>query len=371
MLTEKIIKNSLPRKSAYKIADYSGLYLFISPTGLKSWRYNLLELGKQKTVIYGRHPDLSIQEARANHVLFRQNKKNKSAIKFGVVAENWMRNKLPRLKNYKSSYKLNHYVNFLCNYLKNHAISEISRAEAVTVVKRLDDRPDTARAAAGYLRAIFDYAIDCGYIEHNPVINLSRVLPVCKHTPYASIAPGEVGELMRAVNNYPDRTTQLGIWLLAYTFVRTRELTESVFEEFRDDFWLIPAIRTKANKAHLVPLSKQVRDILDELKIINQTENNKWVMQSPKRRGHHICENTLLFALYRLGYKGRMTGHGFRSLASTVLNESGLWNPDAIERQLGHNEKDAVRAAYHRAEYIDERKKMMQWWSDWLDNSIK
>ena len=214
---------------------------------------------------------------------------------------------------------------------------------------------------------VFDYAQDAGILDSHPASGLTRVLQSRQtKKPMASIAPAEAGELFRAIESYPEIITRLGLQLLAHTFVRPGELRGMRWNELvaDDAVWIVPAERMKLRKPHVVPLSRQALAILAQLR--DMTGDRDLVLDSPQRPGHPLSENTFLFALYRLGYRGRMTAHGFRSLASTVLNESGF-EPDVIERQLAHQESDAVRAAYNRAEYLPRRREMMQWWADWME----
>ncbi len=184
-----------------------------------------------------------------------------------------------------------------------------------------------------------------------------------------AVTPAELPALMRAIDRYPEPVTRLGLLLLAHTFTRTSELIGAQWSEIRDpETWVIPEERMKRRIPHVVPLSGRVCAILDELRAMTE-EESPYILASSQNPRCSISNNTLLFALYRLGYKGRMTGHGFRAVASTVLNESKRWGKDAIERQLAHRETDEVREAYHRAQYLDERRRMMAWWSDYLDES--
>jgi integrase len=174
---------------------------------------------------------------------------------------------------------------------------------------------------------------------------------------------------MRSIATYDETTgdtlTRLALQLLAETFVRTSELIGALWEEFDTEaaLWVIPAGRMKMKTEHIVPLSRQALDILEQLRAIG---GGSRFLFPGRNRDKPISNNTMLYALYRLGYKGKMTGHGFRAVASTIMNESGLFRPDVIERQLAHCERDEVRGAYNRAEYLPERRKLMQWWADHL-----
>jgi integrase len=186
----------------------------------------------------------------------------------------------------------------------------------------------------------------------------------------ASIHPDEAPALFKAIQTYEEPVTRLGLMLLAHTFVRVGELLGMRWDELKEGgkVWVIPADRMKLRIPHVVPLSEQARAIIEQLRDFSDCD---LVLESPVRRGHGLSENTFLFALYRLGYRGRMTAHGFRSLASSVLNEQSGFSHDVIERQLAHKETDDVRAAYNRAQYLDARRELMAWWGSWLQRTLE
>lgn len=291
-----------------------------------------------------------------------------AATTFGEAAERWLNLKLPQLESAANQRTVEQSIrDYVLPDLKDRRLHELTRRELVGVVRAITDkgRIETAHRVGQRIRAILDNAVDHGDIESHPGAGLARVLPKAKKKRMPAVTPGEVPALIAAINTYPEPVTCLGLQLLAHTFVRTSELIGALWTEFvNDDVWLIPAERMKRPIPHVVPLSAQVRAILARLRPM--TDESPYVLASRVNRDAPISNNTLLFALYRLGYKGRMTGHGFRSVASTILNESGLWSRDAIERQLAHRETDEVREAYHRAEYLEQRRKMMQWWSSYL-----
>lgn len=294
-----------------------------------------------------------------------------SAATFGEAAERWLNLKLPQLENAANQRTVEQSIrDYVLPGLKDRKLHDLTRRELVAVVRAVADegRIETAHRVGQRIRAILDSAVDHGDIESHPGAGLARVLPKAKKKRMPAVTPAEVPALMRSIDTYPEPITRLGLLLLAHTFVRTSELIGAYWVEFNDDVWLIPAERMKRLIPHVVPITTQMRAILADLRLM--TDESPFVLASQVNRSTPISNNTLLFALYRLGYKGRMTGHGFRSVASTVLNESGLWARDAIERQLAHKETDEVREAYHRAEYLDQRRRMMQWWSDYLAASV-
>ncbi len=372
-LTVKEVAAAAARDAGYKLADGAGLYLFVTPAGAKSWRANFSVAGKQKTRTYGRWPDLSLADARKAHHAARAEKAvatPKAAPSFESVARGWLKQKLPTLSNGKHQIQVeNTLERYAFPALGSRPMDAITRAELVAVVRaaQAGGKIETAHRVAGRIAAVFDFAQDSGVLEVHPAAGLVRVLAARKtKKPMASIPPPEAGALMRAIDDYNEPVTRLGLKLLALTFVRVGELRGMRWDELRENgaVWVVPAERMKLRLPHVVPLSAQAQAVLAELRPL--TGAGPLVLGSGVRPGHSLSENTFLFALYRLGYRGRMTAHGFRALASTVANEQSGFARDVIERQLAHKEADAVHAAYNRAEYLDDRRRLMQWWGDWL-----
>jgi len=381
-LTARVVEQAKPREKPYKLTDGGGLYLFVAPTGLKSWRANYAQHGKQLTRTYGRWPEMSLAQARAAHSQAKNVPVHDSVVPvlqavptFKTVSEEWLKIKLPALSNGKHQGQVAGTLErFAYPRIGNLPIDRIPRSLLVEVVQAVQqpgkgrDRVETAHRLAGRIAAVFDYAQDVGIIEHHGAAGLVRVLqPRRVKKPMASIPPDEAGALLAAIDNYEEPITRMGLNLLALTFVRVGELRGMRWDELREEgtVWVVPEARMKAGLPHVVPLSRQAQVVLAGLR--NFTGDRDLVLDSPLRPNHPLSENTFLFALYRLGYRGRMTAHGFRALASTVLNEQSGFSHDVIERQLAHQETDAVRAAYNRAQYLTQRRELMQWWADWLD----
>jgi integrase len=374
MLTARAVETSKPRDKGYKLADAQGLYLYVTPAGGKSWRANYAASGKQKTRTYGRWPAMSLADARKAHQGAREGVSTvASTPTFKAVARQWLLKHLPGLSNPKHRGQVEGTLEqYAYPDLGARPIDAIERKEltAVVIKAQAGGKVETAHRVAGRITAVFDYALDLGLIDKHPASNLTRVLvPRKVKKPMPSIPPAEAGALLRAVADYPDVVTRLGLQLLAHTFVRVGELRGMRWDELREDgaVWLVPAERMKLDLPHVVPLSMQARALLEQLREINGDVD--LVLDSPARPGHQLSENTFLFALYRLGYRGRMTAHGFRALASTVLNEQSGFAHDVIERQLAHKESDAVRAAYNRAEYLPQRRELMTWWGSWIERT--
>jgi integrase len=251
-------------------------------------------------------------------------------------------------------------------------IKEVTVPELLSVLRRIEARGfiETAHRTLQHCGCVFRYAIATGRAERDPTRDLAGALAPAVKGHYASISdPMAVGQLLRAIDEYPGEfITACALRLSPLLFVRPGELRKAEWSEieFAKAEWRVPAARMKMRAIHIVPLSRQAISIFEELKPLT----GKRVLVFPGAANHTrpMSENTINLALRRLGYSNEeMTAHGFRSMASTLLNEQG-WNPDAIERQLAHVERNAVRAAYNYAQFLPERRKMMQGWADYLDS---
>lgn len=328
------------------------------------WRAHVCVDGRRKSKVFRtRREAHSWAAGQENHL------ESTADATLTQMAEEWLALKLPSLDSEANQRTVEQSIrDHVLKEVGHRKLSEITRVELVSVVQKLAGagRIETAYRVGQRLCQIFDLAVDQGKIQSHPAANLARVLPARRVQRMPAIRPAELPGLLRAIDTYPEPVTRAGLWLLAHTFVRTSELIGAQWEEIRDlQTWVIPAERMKRRLPHVVPLSEPVRAILADLKAIG---GNTYFLASAVNPMHGLSSNTLLYALYRLGYRGRMTGHGFRAVASTILNESGLWYRDAIERQLAHGETDAVRAAYNRAEFLEERRRMMEWWSGHLES---
>lgn len=378
-LTARAVETAKPKEKGYKLADGHGLYLYVSTAGGKSWRANYTADKKQKTRTYGRWPEMGLADARKAHAVARDVPAIVAAAKAAVptfksVAAEWVKKKQAELSNGKHQIQVENTLDrFVMPVIGHLPIDSIPRTALVGVVRAVQARGtiETAHRVAGRITSVFQQAQDAGYIDQHGADGLTRVLIARKtKKPMASIPPDQAGALLRAIDDYDEPVTRLALRLLAYTFVRVGELRGMQREEFKEGraIWVVPAERMKGignPLPHVVPMSRQAQAIVAELDKL--TGAQPYVLDSPLRPGHPISENTPLFALYRLGYRGLMTAHGFRALASSVLNEHSGYERDVIERQLAHKEVDDVRAAYNRAQYLPKRREMMQWWADWLD----
>lgn len=366
-LTIKSIDAAKPTEKPYKLSDASGLYLYIAPSGSKTWRCNYMLSGKQKTITYGRYPVIGLAEARKLNILRKSENIKKVAPTFKSIGEEWLLRKLPTLDNEKHKIQTQNTLrDHVFPHIGHLPIDKIPRKLLVDVIKELAHIPETASRVASRINMVLNYALDSGIIETHGAEKLSRVITKNKSKPHPSIKPEKAGRLLVDIMTYGEPVTRLGLLLVAHTFVRFNEIQGMRWDEiiWKDNVWVIPAERMKMSIDHVVPLSKPALAILEELK--DYSDGKGLVIESEIKRGHTICENTMLYALYSLGYRGEMTVHGFRALASSVLNEAFPSDGDAIERQLAHKEKDAVRASYNRAEYLPRRRELMAWWSHWL-----
>ncbi|MEO8400734.1 MAG: integrase arm-type DNA-binding domain-containing protein [Gammaproteobacteria bacterium] len=387
-LKDVTCRNAKPREKAYKLSDEKGLYLFIKPNGTNSWRLKYRILGKEKTLSIGLYPDVSLQAARnardnartklADKIdpglakqVSKRSAKEAAENSFEMIAREWFIKFSSKWSPSHSERILRRLEKDIFPWLGKRPIAEISAPELLAVLRRMESRGaiETAHRASQNCGQIFRYAIATGHAERDPSADLKGAIPPPKKAHHASIInPSKIGELLRAIDGYQGHfVTKCALRLAPLVFVRPGELRHAEWCEFNlaTDEWRIPAEKMKMRVTHIVPLSTQAIAVIRELRSL--TGDGKYLFPSVRSSKRAMSENTVLGALRRLGYTSdEMTGHGFRSMASTLLNEQG-WNPDAIERQLAHGERNTVRAAYNYAEYLPERKKMMQHWADYLD----
>ncbi len=387
-LKDVTIRNVKAKESPYKLSDGGGLYLQVTPSGGKLWRWNYRHDGKRKTMALGSYPDVPLLLARERHAKGRgllatgadpMEKRKEAKIEekisqesaFSNIAAKWLEHwKHGKSARYVDSTRRRIDTNILPS-LGNKLVTEINAPHLVGMVKQIQDRGarDIAKRTLETTGQIFRFAVAHGFVERNPAADIrpSDVLQKAFKTNYARIDAKELPHLLRQIQVYPGRhVTRIAIKLLALTFVRTGELIAAKWSEF--DFegarWDIPAERMKMRNSHVVPLSKQTLEYLAELHILTGT--SEWLFPGEGRSTAHMSNNTILKGLERMGYKGTMTGHGFRGLASTILHEQD-YPHDHIELQLAHTQRNAVSAAYNHAQYLKPRAKMMQDWADFLD----
>jgi integrase len=383
-LTETRIRAAKPAEKPYKVFDERGLFMLVTPSGGRLWRLRYRHGGVEKLLAIGAYPDVSLKRARekrddARKLLAdgidpsakRRAEKEQQVNTFEAVAREWLVLQEKSLDESTLTRERSRLQNFVFPHLGNRPIAQITPPELLAVLRRIESRGtnDTAHRTRSICSRVFRYAVATGRAECDCTVDLRGALPALTVGHFAAITqPAKIGELLRAIDGYVGQpATHAGLKLAPYVFVRPGELRQAEWPEFdlAAAEWRIPGERMKAGEPHLVTLSTQAVDILKWLQPI--TAHGRYLFPSLRTPTRPISDNTLNAALRRLGYSGEeMTGHGFRSMASTCLNELG-WHPDLIELQLAHAERNKVRAAYNRAQRLDERRKMMQAWGDYLD----
>ena len=385
MLTDAKCKNTKGNPAGIrKLTDGGGLYLWVYPDGRKYWRFRYWLAKKEKSLSLGVYPETGLKQARERRDDERRRLDNNldpgaerrankirlavaAANSFEVVAREWFAKQARTWVPGHADDVLRRLERNAFPALGRRPISEIEAPELLAALRPMEERGanDLAHRVLQVCGQVFRYGIATGRCSRNLAADLRGALTPHKKKHQAAVRPEEFPNLLRAIAGYEkigDKQTRLALELLVLTFTRTNELIGAMWNEFDIDagIWVVPAERMKMKTEHLVPLSPPAVAILAELKEIGG--GSRFVFPG-RNRDKPISNNTLLFALYRLGFKGKMTGHGFRAVASTMLNEMGKFRPDVIERQLAHSERNEVRGAYNRAEYLPERKKMMQAWA--------
>ncbi len=387
-LTDREVRNAKPEDKAIKLSDGLGMYLEIAPAGAKYWRMKYRYAGKEKRLALGVYPEVSLKEARRKRDEARKRladgqdpSETRKAEKrarllaaensFEAVAREWYGKQVHTWVKTHARDVLRRLEGNIFPPLGHRPIAEIDAPELLATIRKIEARGayDLAHRVLAVCGQVFRYGVATGRCSRDVTGDLRGALTPHKKKHQAAVRPEELPDLLRKIEVYDkdtgDTLTRLALQLMAATFVRTSELIGAKWEEFDLDaaVWAIPPERMKMKTEHLVPLSRQALDILGEIKPI--AGRSPFVFPG-RNRDKPISNNTMLFALYRMGYKGKMTGHGFRAVASTIMNESGF-RPDVIERQLAHCERNEVRGAYNRAEYLPERRQLMQWWADYLE----
>jgi integrase len=389
MLSDVRVRNAKPGAQPIKLSDASGLHLLIQPHGSKLWRMAYRFHGKQKTLALGIYPIVTLQDARqqrddAKRLLAKgidpsaQRRLDKQTAATGDTFRSVADEVLEKLEKEgrapRTLDKLRWLLSFAYPSIGDRRAAEITAPELLSVLRKVEARGryETARRLRSTCGMVFRYAIATGRAERDPSADLRGALtsPKTNHRS-AIVDPTGIGALLRAIDGFDGQsTTKAALRLAPLVFVRPGELRHAEWSEidFAAAEWRIPAAKMKMRRVHRVPLSRQALGIIRELQTISG--GRRWLFPSVRSVVRPISENTLNAALRRLGYgPEEMTTHGFRTMASTRLNEMGRWNADAIERQLAHQEADDVRRAYiHAAEYWPERVKMMQAWADYLDD---
>lgn len=387
-LTELAIKNLKPKDRAYRITDGGGLSLEVSPSGGKLWRWRYYHNGKEQILALGKYPAISLSEARKRRdearelvdagkhptrekKLSKLRKAHEGENTFEKVARRWMDLKTQSLNEKYRKQSLARMEQHVFPKIGALPISEITIPDVVAVVEAISNRGtvETARRMKQLIGQIFRYAAQRGLCVHNPAGDLRDILPSVERKHHACIDIDELPTLLAKLESRDGDLTKHATKLMMLTFLRTNELIGAKWGEidWSREEWHVPKERMKMKRPHIVPLARQSIAILKELQ--EYTGDTDYIFYSSRSKSNHISNGAVLMGLRRMGYQGIMTGHGFRTLASTILHEKN-YNSDWVERQLSHEDEDKIRGAYNRAQHLLERKKMMQDYADLLDRAL-
>jgi integrase len=388
-LTDLLVRAAKPREKLYKLSDSKGLYLQVEPNGSKLWRLKYRFNGKERRLAFGVYPEVTLSRARERQLearrvldegidpgeLKKQAKRAAivaSANTFEAVAREWFLKHANGWAASHSSRVLLRLENDLFPWLGSRPVAAIDAGELLETVRRIEGRGalDSAHRCLGYSSQIFRYAIATARAKHNPAADLRGALPPAKGGHFASITdPEKIGPLLRAIDGYEGAfVTRCALRLAPLTFVRPGELRTAEWAHFDLDAreWRIPAERMKMQEGLIVPLSRQAMEVVEELR--PATGRGRYLFPSLQSPARPMSENTVNAALRRLGYgSDEITGHGFRAMARTILDEVLEFRVEWIEHQLAHEVKDPNGRAYNRTAFLAGRKKMMQAWADYLD----
>ncbi len=383
VLTVSAIERAKAKDKQYLIPDYDGLYLRVYPSGKKTWIIRSFIGGKEKQITIGIFPQMTLSEARQYRDNYKAHQKyggrDRNTETLIQLFEQWHKTVIVPTVTPKSARDIALRFGYASD-LHRLSVESITREDVVNSLNKISMHRgvDTVRRVSETLRRLFNYAIDTGKIVVNPAMRLKSNVPVLlqwKQEHFvAATKRTDIKELMDVVDAVNSTTVRYALKLMAYTFVRRDELRFATWDEINEQerIWLLPAERTKLRREQMVPLSEQAWNILAEMKKRYIPGRGKFIFQSTKGKAFYLASSTMLTALraaivkIRSNLPSGITLHGFRSTASTLLHEAE-WEHYAIERQLSHVDKNAVSAAYNRAEYIGTRKKMMQWYADALD----
>ena len=386
------IQAAKPKEKPYKLSDGHGLFLYVQPNGSRYWRMKYRFMKKEKLLALGTYPEVSLGEARErclearrkldNNIDPSEAKKEEKRLaqinaenSFEVIARQWHETFKEKWTKRHADMVLRRLEREIFPALGAYPIADIKPLQIIDVLKKIQSRGayEPAHRLRQHCSQIFRYAIVHELCEHNPASEVGMVLKPVKKKHYAALTAEEIPELLNALEKNDARLhtdTRQAIRLLMLTFVRTKELIEATWDEFdlKNAQWAIPGERMKMRNEHIVPLSRQAIEILLELK--ERHGEWDWIFPGHHSPRKHMSNNTVLKGLARMGFQGRMTGHGFRALAMSTIKEKLGYRHEVIDRQLAHVAKSGVTRAYDRAQFLDERRKMMQEWADYLDNIV-
>ena len=387
-LNAMIVQSAKPKDKSYKLSDGRGLYLEISPSGGKWWRYKYRFEGKEKRISLGTYPDISLAKARDNHITARkllaegidpsEDRKSKKAIKkinaensFEQVARAWWES---HMQNKATSHKnkvIRRFELYLFPWIGNKPISGITSPQVLEVIRRIEklNITETAHRTLQTTGQVFRYAVQNGYALRDVTVDLKGAIPPTKTKHMAAFTePKQVAELLRAIDEFKGTlTVQCALKLSPLVFTRPSELRQAKWKDIDLDAGLWCYLVSKTKTDHLVPLSTQAVEILRTIQPLSG--HGEYVFQGGHSPRRPMSEAAINAALKRMGYdtQSEITGHGFRAMARTILHERLNIDPHIIEHQLAHKVPDTLGAAYNRTKFIEQRKIMMQSWADYLD----
>lgn len=398
-LTAIQIRNLKPKDKPFTLADGGGMSVHVAPSGVVSWRYRYRYNGNATTQVLGNYPEMTLAEARSSHQKSRallrdgvnptaekklkkleeEKETQKETINakntFKAVAEDWIEQQGNRWSRNHAEAVLKTLAHDAFPLLGDIRIDTITPPQILEVIRTIEERGsyEIASKVLQRIAAVCRYAVQTGMAMYNPAADMRGVLKTRRVVHRAALQENELHEFLQKLHSSNEHIiTKAALLFTIHTAARTGEVRFAIWKEidFHSREWRIPAERMKMKLPHTVPLTYQTVVILEAMKAHSIGENGL-VFPGIKSPYKPLSENTMLYAMYRLGYHSRATVHGFRAVFSTITNEAGLFDKDAIERQLAHQEGNKVRAAYHRSEYLTERRKMMQWWSDYLETLVE
>lgn len=375
-LSDHKCKAAKPGPKGQKLFDGHGLFLYVTPTGAKVWRMAYRRDGKAQTATFGPYPLLSLAEARAKRDDLRKELLNggtvvartakKTSTTLAAAREQYWAGRKDLSEAYRTN-AINALVQHIEPTLGTRAIDTLTRDDVLAPLNVMDAAGHHVyvRKVRMWLGQVFDWAIEQGMAKVNPCdqINPQKAFGAAPVESFASLELPQIAGFMRRLAMEGEIQSAIACKLLALTWVRTKELRFMEWTEIEGDLWRIPKGKMKRKRDHLVPLSRQALQLIERMKA--RSRGSIYVFPSDRRDDRTMSENAVLYLIDRIGFGGQMTGHGWRTVGSTWANESGF-NRDAIERQLAHSPDDKVRATYNRAEFLPERRAMLQAWADWL-----
>ena len=390
-LTDTQIKQAKPRDSEYSLSDGNGLALRVKPSGTKSWLFNYYTpfTKKRTNISLGLYPDVSLNKARKDRQQYRtllaekvdpadyRKKQEASSAQahkntFEVVYRQWLTTKQDKSESYL--HRLTKALELhILPALGDTPIHKINAPDTIEIIQPLADRQalETVRKLSRWINEVMTFAVNAGLVHSNPLAGISKAFKAPKVENRPTIMPKKLPDFLRTLESAKiNLTTRCLIEWLLHTMVRPGEGAGAKWDEinFKTKQWVIPAERMKQRRDHIVPLTNQTLAILDTMKPISS--HRDYIFPSAHKPKESINKSSANMALKRMGYKGQLVAHGLRSLASTVLNEQEF-SHDVIEAALAHVDKNSIRATYNRAEYIEQRRVMMQWWSGYIEKSAK